>query len=756
MRIAKIIFLIVVSASLCSCGVNRFVPKDKTLYAGGEISLTAETDSKDLKKLELDLETILVPTPNSKTLGFRTNLRFHYKAQKEKSNFIRKYLNRKFGEPPVYFSSVDPDRTVQLLENRLENRGFFHSRISYSIKESKYLTSVEYRIQAGSPYLLEQFKLDTIALPIHEEIQESLSNTLLRPNQRFDLDVMEAERDRIDDYLKDRGYYNFNANLLIFEADTNQSENKRYDLILRLKKDVPEKSLFPYTYKSILVHPDFRIDSQKDTKDTVLLSNYYFIQQPEFFKPERLTNYLVLEKGEKYNPTKTLMTSSRLSSIGTYKYVNIQLSENIPKDSTSNAYSLDANIYLSALAKRSIRTELQAVTKSNSFAGPTLSVVYSNRNLFKGGETLNMSANIGYQQQITKGSGKSGLSSTQLGLSTDLIFPRIFLPVHISKEKFQYAIPTTKVSVGFDYFRRSNFYNLKSVNGSFGYSWNKNKYVFHELNPMSINYVNTGNISDEFDAILMENPFLQNSLKEQFIAGLTYSFTYNQLVNPQKRNPLYFNTNIDITGNTINLLNAIASNKENKFLGIEYAQYVKMDMDIRYYLRMRKEQILVGRIFGGVGLPYGNSVTLPFSKQYFSGGAYSVRAFRARSLGPGSYQPAEADEGAFFDRAGDIRLEANLEYRFPIAGFLKGAFFADAGNVWLTNKNEALEGGTFSSDFLSELGIGVGMGLRVDIQNFVIRLDAAAPVRKPYLPKSERTEFDLKATVLNFAIGYPF
>jgi outer membrane protein insertion porin family len=732
------------------------MPKDKTLYAGGEVNLSAETDAKDLKKLKLDLETLLTPTPNSKTLGFRTKLRFHYKAQREKPGFVSKYLNRKFGESPVYFSSVDPDRTVKLLENRLENHGFFHSRISFSVKESKNLTSVDYTVKAGAPYLLNKLELDTISLPIHEEIQKSLSNTLLDSDQRFDLDIMKAERNRIDDYLKKNGYYNFNANFLIFEADTNQSKNKRYDLILRLKNDVPEKSLVPYTYKSIYVYPDYRIDSLKDTKDTIKLSNYYFLQEPEFFKPERLTNYLVVEKGEKYDPNKTSMTSSRLSSIGTYKYVNIQLSENMPTDSTSKDYSLDAHIYLSALAKRSIRTEIQAVTKSNSFAGPTLSIVYSNRNLFKGGETLNISANVGYEQQITNGSRKSGLSSTQLGIKTDLIFPRIFLPVNISKEKFQYAVPRTKVSLGFDYFRRSNFYNLKSANGSFGYSWNKNKYVFHQLNPMSVNYVNIGNISDEFDAILSQNSFLQISLQQQFIAGLTYSFTYNQLVNQQKKNPIYFNTNIDLSGNTINLLNSLSSNGENKFLGIEYAQYVKMDMDIRYYLRMRKERVFVARMFGGVGLPYGNSVTLPFSKQYFSGGAYSVRAFRARSLGPGSYQPTDADQGAFFDRAGDIRLEANLEYRFPIAGFLKGALFTDAGNVWLTNKNEALEGGKFSSDFLSELGVGIGMGLRVDIQNFVIRLDMAAPVRKPYLPKTERNKLDLKTTVLNFAIGYPF
>lgn len=726
------------------------------LYDGGTISIKAETTSKDKKELKLDLEDLLQPKPNAKALGFRAKLRFHYKAQREKASFIAKYLDRKFGEPPVYFSNVDPDRTVKLLENRLENSGFFHGRIFFSIKEFKKHKSIDYEIQAGAPYALDSFGLDTISLPIHREIQNSLSNTLIKPNQRFDLNTMEKERERIDSYLKERGYYNFNAKFLIFEADTNQLESKHYDLILRLKNEVPKKSLVPYSYESIFVHSDFGIDSLDDTKDTVQLSNYYFIQQQEFFNPSRLANYLVVEKGEKYNPTKAAMTSSRLSSIGTYKYVNIQLNESIPKDSMEHNYFLNANIYLSPFPKKSIRTELQAVTKSNSFAGPTLSIVYSNRNLFKGGETLNISGSLGYEQQITKGSEKSGLSSTQFGLNTDLIFPRIFLPVHISKEKFQYGIPRTKVSVGFNQFRRSDFYNLNSVSTAFGYGWNMNKYIFHELNPINVSYVNISNISSEFDAILAQNPFLQLSLQQQFIAGLTYSFTYNELLNPKKKNPVYFNTNLDVTGNTINMLNSLVSGGQDKFLGIEYAQYVKLDMDFRYYLNLRKEQILVARVFGGLGLPHGNSVTLPFSKQYFSGGAYSIRAFRARSLGPGSYQPADADEGAFFDRAGDIRLEANLEYRFPIVGFFKGAFFADAGNVWLANNNDVLQGGKFSSAFLSELGVGIGLGLRVDIQNFVIRLDTAVPIRKPYLPESERTRLDLGATVLNFAIGYPF
>ncbi|MEQ8530650.1 MAG: BamA/TamA family outer membrane protein, partial [Imperialibacter sp.] len=215
--------------------------------------------------------------------------------------------------------------------------------------------------------------------------------------------------------------------------------------------------------------------------------------------------------------------------------------------------------------------------------------------------------------------------------------------------------------------------------------------------------------------------------------------------------------NVDVAGNGLGLLNKLTSQTEkNTFLGLEYAQYYKSDINIQHYAYISKTQKLVTRLFAGFGFPYGNSVTLPFSKQYFSGGPYSVRAFRVRSLGPGTYYPNDDDASSFFDQAGDIRLEANLEYRVPIYSFLKGALFADAGNVWLTNENAALPGGKFTSGFIRELGVGVGTGLRVDIQNFVIRLDLAAPIQKPYLPKGERFGFDWKNPVLNFAIGYPF
>ncbi|MHA7059152.1 translocation and assembly module lipoprotein TamL [Aquimarina sp. M1] len=750
----NLIFLISIAALSFSCGVKRFIPDDETLYTGASITLQSEEKIKNIKAIEEELELVLRPKPNTKILGIKLGLYAYYKNQKKNPGFINKFLFKNFGEEPVYLSNVDPERVSELIDNRLENRGFFRSIIDSEVHRDSTKANLLYTASIKKPYKLQTYQMDSIQYPIAKDIKATLAETPIKKDDRFDLALFELERERIDKSLKSKGYYNFNADFLIFEADTNQYKNKRFDLFLRLKKEVPEKSLVPYKINEVNVYPNYSIDTDSIKKDTVSLSGINFIQNKEYFKPKRLESYILFEKGQLYNPTISKRTSNRLSSIGTYKFVNIEYDVlDSGQNGTGNG-NLTANIYLSPLNKRALRAELQAVSKSNNFTGPNVLLTYANRNLFKGGETLNITASFGYETQLS-GSENQGLSSTQIGLKSDLIFPRLLFPIEIV-DRFKYAVPKTIVSAGFEYLNRSKLYSLNSLNASFGYSWNANRFVNHELNPISINYVNLSNTTQEFEDILDENPFLASSFDQQFIAGLTYSFIYNELNDNSIKNAFYFNANFDIAGNTVSLFGKDQEGNNSKtFLGLEYAQYVKADIDFRYHFSLGNDQKLVARLFGGWGLAYGNSTTLPFSKQYFSGGPFSVRAFRIRSLGPGTYTPDPNDTGSFFDRSGDIRLEANLEYRFPIIPYLKGAVFADAGNVWLMEANDALSGGKFSSNFINELGIGAGVGLRVDIQNFVIRFDLAAPLNDPS-EEPQSFNFDVANPILNFAIGYPF
>lgn len=751
--LAVIILIVLIQ----SCAIKKFIPENELLYTGGNVEIKADSLLKNSQGLKPLLEAALSPQPNSKFLGMNLGLYYYYKTQKEKPGFINRWLYKKFGQKPIYQSDVEAYEVEDVLFNKLENNGYFYSRTTSKFIENEDAkeASITYTVTLPKPYVIETYTIDSAASPLYEELKNSVTNSNFRKGIRFDLESMKLERQRLDGILKKKGYYNFNPEFLIFEADSNQYDNKRIDLFLKLKKDVPEKAIVPYKLGKVNIYPDYEL--QKDSKvfDSERFNEKTYIQDPKFFRPDRLDPFITLAEGQLYNPQTSKNTARRLSTIGAYKFVNIQYKETDSITEKGLAV-LETNIYLSPLNKRSIRAEIQAVTKSNNFTGPALIFTYSNRNLFNGGETLNLSTKAAYETQIASGN-QVGLSSLELGAKAELVFPRVLFPIKISNDYFKYSIPKTKMSVGFDFLNRSELYTLLSTNTRYGYVWDANRYVTHTINPISTNYTRLSNTTEVFQDILDENPFLRRSFEQEFISGLTYSFTYNGLVDVNKTHQFYANLNLDIAGNSISLFGKENEAGQSKqIFGLEYAQYAKADIDLHYHYNFGKDQKIATRLFAGYGLAYGNSDILPFSKQYFSGGPYSVRAFRIRSLGPGTYNELGTDDGTFFDQTGNIRLEANVEYRFPIVGFFKGALFADAGNIWNTNENPSLPGGKFSGNFLSELGMGAGFGLRVDVQGFVIRLDLAAPFHDPALPEGERFDFKVDEPILNFAIGYPF
>ncbi|WP_405399462.1 BamA/TamA family outer membrane protein [Maribacter sp. Asnod2-G09] len=754
-----------------SCGIEKYIPEGEQLYTGAELELKTASELKDSKEVNTELLSLIEPNPNTKFLGMKPALFFHYKAQREKPGFLYKFLNKSFGEEPVYFSDVNPERIEELILNRLDNNGFFYSRSTSETVVDGNFASVNYTATLPEPYVLENYTLESDSLPIYKEIEKMLPETALVKGDRFDLDLLKAERARLNNGLKQKGFYNSQEDLLIFEADTNQYKNRKFDLFLRLKKDVPARASIPYTIDSITVYPNYSIegDTLPLTEENVTqIDSIDFIQNELYFKPELLESYLLFNEGDLYDANTSKQTSSRLSALGSYKYVNIQYTELDTTAIDGNGGSLAASIYLAPLTKRSIRAELQAVSKSNGYTGPGILLSHTNRNVFNGGETFSVSADFSYEMQLSN-SSNTNLTSIAGGISADLIIPR---SIPFSPSRFKYAVPKTKISLGVDFLQRSDLFTLSSVNATFGYTWKENKYVYHTLDPISINYSKLSSVTDEFQTILDDNEYLSQSFEQRFIAGLLYSFTYDEVSDLDKETPIYFTTNFDVAGNMLSL----ASGGSNTIFGSEYAQYAKVDADLRLYLRWEKERTLVSRLYAGWGVPYGNSSTLPFVKQFYSGGPYSIRAFDIRSLGPGNFYPNSDDDTTdYYDQSGNLKLEANVEYRFPLFSYLKGAFFVDAGNVWLTGDySELLDDesistsseslftdGKFEKDWLSEVAAGVGFGVRLDIQSFVIRLDLASPLRIPYLDKNERWNVPFFGNAdnnmtLNFAIGYPF
>ncbi|WP_417591020.1 BamA/TamA family outer membrane protein [Owenweeksia hongkongensis] len=749
---------------LGSCNVIKYVPKDEKLYTGAEVELESDKALKGKNQLKYEIEDVVEPSPNKTIFGIRYGLYFHFKAEQEDAGKIIKSLDKRFGEYPVYLSDVNTSRTEEIINNRCENTGFFYSEISSSVIEKDRTASAKYVVKVSQPYLLETYVYQRDSTGIDSLIEASLKDTELAKGTRFDTEKFKAERQRIDDMLKNKGFYKFNSEFLIFTSDTNQYDDRKYDLYLSFKKVAPKEALRPYKINDVKVFPNYALEAS-DTASattTTTVENIDFIQNQLIFQPERLRPFITFEPGYLYNKRRNDITTRRLSSIGTFQLVSIRY-ERTDTNNRDSLGELAARILLTPAKRQSVRLETQVVTKSNSFAGPGLIGSYQNKNLFKGGERLDISGNISYETQIAGGSAKN-LSSFEFKLLNSISFPRLIAPFKINTQK-GYLIPNTKVSLNYTLLQRANYYNLSSILFSYGYNYKSNRFTYWEFNPISVNYTLVYNESAEFSQILNSNPFLARSFENQFIIGGTGAMEYSELGEKDKKNRFYIRVGFDIAGNLLGLGQDLV-NADNQLLGLNYARYLRADVDFRHYIKLWRESQLVSRIFAGAGFPYGDSKSLPFIKQYFSGGPSSVRAFRVRSVGPGSYNPPEASSSiSFFDQSGDIKLEANMELRHPLVSLLKGAVFVDAGNVWLWNDNPALPGGQFSGSWNQEIGIGVGYGIRLDIDFLIIRLDAATPLRFPYEEDGThwQQDFDFGRKswrrdnlIWNFAIGYPF
>ncbi|MBK6266726.1 BamA/TamA family outer membrane protein [Marivirga sp. S37H4] len=767
----NIVLILLLLTTMLSCNTLKHLPENERLYLGADISFEGGVPNKYKNEILDKVEDVLIPEPNNKIAGMRIGLWAYQKVERDEAGFFAKWVNKKIGEEPVLMSDVETGTVEKLMFNRLENLGFFYSEIDSDTIHEEKTGEAFYVIRPGDRLMIADYQytqrgdsaLDTLI------VQHIRDQKILREGQPYTLDKLTEERGEIAQLLKDYGFYYFTDNYLFFDADTLSTElDNQVSLTLSIKRTTPEDALLRYVIGDIKVYPNYQVkmDSSEVSLDSTEYEGVRFIQEEEFFRPDRLHPYLLLNEGDYYNQTNEDHTSRRLNSLRTYRFVSIRFQEDsVQKDGLGQ---LNTSIYLSPMRKRAFRTELQLVSKSNNFAGPTFNMEYENRNLFRGGESFTVTGKIGYEAQIS-GGDLSGLSSLETGIKGELLVPRIIAPFNL-EQYFRYSVPKTKFVLSYDLLRRSQLFSLNSFLAQMGYTWNANRYVSHNLNPISINLINLSNTTAEFEGILDDNPLLERSFEQQFIAGLTYSFQYNKLLKQEQKSRFFLLFTADFAGNTIALGQNIGGieGEDREFLGQQYAQYSKFDVDVRHYLNLGDEPRLVSRVFAGFGLPYGNSDNLPFSKQYFSGGPNSVRAFRIRSLGPGGYVPEESRSrtGSFFDQAGDIKLEANLEYRFPIVSVLKGAVFTDAGNVWLRNVEDVEgDGRKFSSGWIDQVAVGAGVGLRVDIEFFVIRLDVATPLRKPdengdffwqddfrYGDKSWRRD----NVIWNFGIGYPF
>ena len=746
------------------CSNTKYLPEGDLLYTGGSVTVKDSViKKKERKALVKELEDLLRPKPNKQILGLRPKLWiYNIAGEPKKKKGIRYWLRNKVGEPPVLFSKVDLDYNASVLRNFTENKGYFKTRVSADSTVRNKRVTAEYTVEPKRQYIIKSVTFPDDSLAMSRIIGKSSRRSLLKVGKPYDLDVIKAERERIDARLKEKGYFYFNPDYILAQVDSSKGDHE-VKIKLVIKAEAPPKALTAYKINKIVVYPNFTVskDSVKYTsKDIVQYKDFTIIDTADTFKPRVFDRTIYFKKGDLYNRKDHNLTLNRFVNLGTFSFVKNEFK---PSDSIKNA--LDSYYYLTLLPKKFIRVEVLGKTNSASYTGTEVNVNWNNRNLFRGAELLTVSVFGGADFQLS--GTNNGKNIYKLGTETSLTWPRFIVPFFHIEGSSEY-VPRTKASVRYEYQNRTQLYALNSFKTSFGYQWKENVRKEHQLNVMDITYVSPNNVTAEYKQDILEDPSLGKVIEKQLIFGPTYSYTYTNTMQKRKKNTFYFNGELDLAGNITGLVTGanVRKNDTIKIFDVPFSQFVKLKGDFRHYLKLGKESELASRIIVGAGLPYGNSGALPTSKQFVVGGTNSIRAFRARSLGPGSYVNTVTDNSYLPDQSGDLKLEFSTEYRAKLFSIVRGALFVDAGNVWLLNADPNKPGGEITKDFMKDIAVGAGAGLRFDLSFLVLRTDLAFPLRKPYLPQGERWVIDdinfgsgpwrKDNLILNIAIGYPF
>ena len=757
---------------LGACSNTKYLPAGESLYTGAELKVDGpKMKNKRKKAIKTDLQLLVRPKPNTNILGLRYKLfAYNIAGHPKKKHSPATFLKNKLGEPPVLLSDVKLDKNAQIVDNHLENEGYFQVDVKSDTLVKKRRATAVYTVQTNNRYTIKEVIYDNDSSNVTKAIRDISSESLMKVGDPFNLDVVIAERLRIDGELKEKGFYYFNPDYLIIKADSTVGEDK-VNMYVRFKRGTPDEAKRVYTINDVFVYSQYSLNaaaSDTSKQSATLYKGYYVFDKRKQYKPRLFEQALQFSTGDLYSRTDHNQSLNRLINLGVFKFV-----KNRFEDAPGDTSRLNTYYYLTPMPKQSLHTELNGSTKSNNLTGTLITVGWRNRNIFRGGESLNINATGGFEVQF---SGQSkGANTYRAGLEGTLSFPRYLIPF-VNLNTRSGFVPKTNIILGYELVNKERYFTLNSFRTSYGYAWKESPKKEHTFNPISITYVQPINVTQFYLDSVQKYPILRRTIDKQFILGSVYNYNYNSQVANQPVNSMYFNGNIDLSGNIAGLITGadVKNGHPVNFFNAPFAQYVRTEADLRYYRKLNPSRtVWANRIIAGIGVPYGNSTALPYVKQFFVGGNNSLRAFRSRSVGPGTYYDnASANTTAknflYPEQTGDLKLELNTELRQKLFSIVQGALFVDAGNIWNYNDVASQPGGKFSKDFYKELAVGTGVGLRFDVTILVLRLDVAFPIRKPYLPDGDRwvinqiglfdkgAEWRKNNLVYNLGIGYPF
>lgn len=772
MLIATLLFI-------SGCNVTRNLQPNEYLLIKNKFRISSLKVSKD------ELSGYLQQEPNAKFLGlFRPNIAFYNAGSKGKETKFKKWMKTKLGSRPVLLDSNLTAITKKQIGIYIANKGYFNANIRDSVILHKKKATVIYVVRLNLPYTIRSIHYAIADTQLAKFVFADTTKTLIHRGNNYDTYLLDGERTRITNGLLNHGYYHFSSLYIRYRVDSTFN-NKKMDLTVEIRNPVipslrylgtfTESRHLRYTIGKIMIYPEYSL-LQSDTLryDTLMVTfkpsrhdtsgnTYYFLYKNKFrMKPRTMEQMIFLRSGTWFNLDDLNQTYSQLASLQVFNYMNIRLYD-ASGTGIKDKDNLDCKILLSRVPLHSFSISADGTNSSGAF-GVQGSISYMNRDIFRGAQLfrINLTGAAQMQGNIGPQTAKRFFNTIDVGANTSLTFPQFLIPIR-PESLSKYFKPRTTISLGYDFQQRPDYYRQIS-NISFGYNWNQPDKIKHVLNPAEITLVKIQPDST-FTSYLdnLSDKRLKNQYTNHLVAGLRYTMTYNgQEVNNVK-DFFYIRSNFETGGNLIYGIDELVDAPKSSagyytLFHLQYAQFVRPDLDLRFYHFFGKTTSLVTRFYGGFGVPYGNSISLPFEKAFFGGGANDLRGWKMGTLGPGRYHNDTASNS--FDQTGELQLQLNLEYRFPVYKYLRSALFMDMGNIWLLHNTPDLPGGMFQLKyFIPDIAIDMGIGIRADFDYFTVRLDPAVPIRVPYYFQNRHWyagKLGLSDIIWNFGIGYPF
>lgn len=756
------VFIILLLLIITSCNPTKYVPKGESLLNENHVSVNKEGIKSS------DLIPYIKQTPNKRIFGTRFYLGLYNLSNINKTRWPHSWL-RGIGEEPVIYDPYATKKTTQQITSYVSSKGFFDGKVTDTVKTINRKSDVYYNVALKRPYTIRKLNYEIADSNLKKLVFFDSVNCIIDRGKPYDVDVLHSEMTRCERFIRDHGFYGFSNEYIRFTIDStvgNRQVDIRYIIRSFTRVDANSRIITGpfalYSVKNIYIYPDFVSkealeggDAYLKSLDTTLYKGYYFItsKQKHDVKYDLIIQSLNLNSKSVYNVTNTEMTQSHLLELKIYRLVNIFYND-APENASlvGTELMLDCNIQLTLLSQQSYKIELEGTNSAGNLGG-AMNLIYQHKNLFHGAELFSTKLKGAYSAYSQK--DKTLSSAEEYGIETSLRLPKFMIPFVRLEGFINKYNPSTTIQAAYNY-QKLPIFTRTVANATFGYNWRAGNYQEHILNPFQFNIVKLPKIDSAFLQRIQTSTYQAGSYMDVLILGGNYSFIYNNQKIKNSKDFWFLRFNMETSGNFLSSIYKLSGaskqpdstrtriisgpfKTDSVFRSYHlfrqpFAQYVRADVDLRYNYRFNSVSSIVYRGFFGIAIPYGNSRAVPFEKQYFSGGANGIRAWQVRSLGPGTYNPKPPGDTltTFLNETGDIKLEANAEYRFKLFWILEGAVFLDAGNIWSINHDPAREGSLFKfNKFYKDIAIGTGTGFRFDLKFVIARIDIGMKLRDP-------------------------